>query len=122
MSVGEVRYWFDLLTASLWLALAAAGVVLRVRRSIRLSRIILLDPVHPRDAEYLASVKRSTYLRMGVKVVFLIGALVALLQVPWLWPAWRIGVIAALTMMLMETYSVDHVRERLGRAAEGGAA
>jgi ABC-type Fe3+ transport system permease subunit len=119
--VSDARYWFDLVTALLWLLLAATGVVLRIRRSIRLNQIVLIQPTHPRDVEYLASVKRSTYLRLCVKIVFLIGALLVVFDVPWLWPAWRIGVVGVLMLMLAETFNVDHVRDRLGRAAEGCA-
>ena len=108
---------FDFLTAALWFTLAAAGVVLRVRRLLRLRRIVLVETADERDRAYLASVKRSTWLRLFVKVVFLIGALIALFHLP-LWGAWRLGVLAALGFMIYETLSVDHIRDRLGRAAE----
>lgn len=108
---------FDLLTAALWFGLAALGIFRRVRRLIHLNRIRLVEPVHPRDVDYLDSVRRSTWLRLGVKIVFLIGALIALFHLP-VFIAWRIGVIVALILMDLETVSVDRVRERLGSAAE----
>ena len=109
------RTWFDLITATIWFLFACAGIVLRGRRIVRLNRIRLIEPVHPSDAGYLASVKRSTHLRFGVKFVFLLGALIALFGLP-LFEFWRLGVVAALALMLMETLSVDQVRERLARA------
>lgn len=110
----DVRWWFDLISASLWFALSAVGIVLRCRRLVRLHRIVLPDPVDSRDADYLASVKRSTYLRLGVKVVFLIGSTIALFHLPLFW-AWRVGVVAALGFMVFETVNVDRVRDRLAR-------
>jgi hypothetical protein len=106
---------FDLATATAWLLLAATGIVLRTRRLLRLHRIILVEPVDPRDAAYLASVKRSTYLRLMVKCVFLLGALLALFDLEMLWPLWRIGIVVALAFMIGETLSVDMIRDRLGR-------
>jgi hypothetical protein len=113
----DYRELFDLATAMAWLLLAVAGIVLRTRRMLRLHRIKLLEPIDPKDVDYLASVKRSTYLRMVVKVVFLIGALIALFDLTILWPVWRIGIVSALVFMLLETISVDMVRDRLGRTA-----
>lgn len=110
----ESRTAFDLITAGLWFVLACAGLTLRIRRIIRLNHIRLVEPVHPSDADYLRSVKRSTYLRLGVKVVFLLGSLIALFNLP-LFEFWRIGVVTALAFMLVETLSVDNVRERLAR-------
>jgi hypothetical protein len=115
--VTDVRWWFDLVSAALWFTMSAIGIVLRTRRLIRLHRIVLPEPIDPKDREYLASVKRSTYLRLGVKVVFLIGSLIALFNLP-LWWAWRIGIVAALFFMLWETVSVDRVRDRLGQPSE----
>lgn len=111
--------WFDLITAALWFTLSAVGIVLRVRRLVRLNQIVLVDPSSKRDRDYLASIKRSTYLRLLVKVVFLIGSLIALFHVP-LFGIWRLGLIAALAFMIWETMGTDRVRDRLGRAAEGG--
>jgi hypothetical protein len=113
--VTDSRSLFDLLTAGAWFVLACVGIVLRIKRLIRLHRIRLIEPIHPSDADYLASVKRSTLLRLGVKIVFLLGSLVALFGLP-LFELWRIGVVLALAFMLMETLSVDRVRERLARA------
>lgn len=107
---------FGIVTAWLWLILSAAGVLLRVRRLIRLHRIVLPAPVNQADADYLAAVKRSTYLRLFVKCVFLMGALIAVFGATTLWPLWRIGIIAALAFMLSETLNVDLVRGRLGRS------
>lgn len=114
----DPAFWFDLLTAALWLALALVGVVLRVRRSVRLYRIELAPPIDADDAAYLASEKRAAYLRIGVKVVFLIGALIAVFDLAWLWPAWRIGVVLALFFLVRETVGVDDTRRQLGRAVE----
>lgn len=112
---------FDLLTAALWFTLAAVGIVLRTRRMIRLHQIKLSEPVDQRDADYLAAVKRSTYLRLAVKVVFLVGAMIALFDLTVLWALWRIGIVTALAAMLAETVGVDRVRDRLGRnIAENG--
>lgn len=108
--------WFDFLTAALWFALALVGACLRVRRLARLHRIRLVEPVDSDDVAYLASVKRSTWLRLGVKLVFLIGSLIALFNLP-LFGAWRIGVVLALAFMVAETVGVDRVRDRLGRKA-----
>jgi hypothetical protein len=75
------------------------------------------NPVHPLDIEYLAAVRRSTYLRLGVKVVFLIGSLIMLFDLP-LFALWRVGVVLALTFMLAETLGVDMIRNRLARVQE----
>jgi hypothetical protein len=117
-TVGDPRDMFDLTTAALWFGLAAFGIVRRVRRLIHLHQIILVKPEHPRDVDYLDSVKRSTMLRLGVKFVFLIGACIALFHLPVI-PLWRVGVILALIFMSWETASVDRIRDRLGSAAEG---
>ncbi len=95
--------------------LAVIGIVLRTRRLLRLRRIDLVKPVDPEDARYLTLVKRSTYLRLTVKIVFCVGALLALFDLWFLWPLWRIGIIVALSFMLIETISVDRIRDRLGR-------
>lgn len=108
---------FDLATNVLWLVLAATGIALRTRRLLRLRRVVLVMPVDPDDAAYLASVKRSTLLRMATKTVFLVGALSALFNLMWLWPLWRIGIIVVLALMVAETLSVDSIRDRLGRVA-----
>lgn len=113
----DARDWFDLLTAALWFTLAAVGIVLRCRRLVRLHRIVLPEPVHPLDVEYLASVKRSTYLRLITKTVFVIGALIALFHLP-LFEVWRVGVVLILGLMIMETVGVDQVRNRLARVQE----
>ena len=114
------RTLFDIITAAIWFVLAALGIFRRVRRLVHLNRIILVQPVHPRDVDYLASVKSSTYLRLGVKIVFLIGSLIALFHLP-LFEVWRVGVILALVLMDSETASVDRIRDRLGKAAEAEA-
>lgn len=113
----EPRSLFDLITAAVWFTLAAIGVMRRIQRLIRLNRIVLPLPLNVSDADYLASVKRSTYLRLGVKVVLLIGALIALFGLP-LFELWRLGIVLALVFMNAETVSVDQVRDRLGRSQE----
>ncbi len=114
--VGDVREWYDLITAHLWLLLAAFGIVLRFRRLLRLNRIVLVEPVDPRDQMYLAQIKKSTYLRLGVKSVLLTGALIAVFDLNELWWLWRAGICLALTLMVLETTSVDHVRGVLGKS------
>lgn len=113
----DSRTLFDLCTAAVIFALAALGIFRRLRRLIALHRIILVEPVDQRDVDYLDSIKRSTYLRLGVKVVFFIGSLIMLFGLP-LFEVWRMAVILALVFMNAETSSVDRVRDRLGRAAE----
>lgn len=113
----DIMFWFDLLTAALWFAMSLVGIVLRARRLLRLHRIVLSEPVDPEDRAYLRQIIRSTWLRLGVKVVFLLGSIVALTNLP-LWGAWRIGIVLALGFMLWETISVDRVRDRLGRHQE----
>lgn len=113
-------FWFDLLTAATWFTLSAVGIVLRTRRLIALRRIVLPEPLDPKDVEYLAAIKRSTYLRLGVKVVFLIGSLIALFHLP-LWGVWRLGVLLALGFMIWETLSVDAIRNRLGQGPEAAS-
>lgn len=110
---------FDLLTAAFAFAVALTGVVLRVRRLIRLHRIVLPQPQHPLDLEYLRSVRRSTYLRLGVKSLLLVGSVVMLLpQVLPVWVVWRLGYDAMLVLLLAETLGVDGIRNRLARVGE----
>jgi len=116
--VTTALYYFDFLTAATWFVLSVVGIVLRIRRTRALRRIVLPAPVDPKDAEYLASVKRSTYLRLFVKAVFLVGSLIALFHLP-LFGAWRLLVIAALAAMIYETVGVDRIRARLGQGPEG---
>lgn len=110
-----MRDWYDLVTGHLWLLLALCGIALRWRRLLRLNRIVLVEPVDPRDRMYLEQIKRSTYLRLGVKAVLLVGALIAVFDMNDLWWIWRAGICLALTLMLLETTGVDHVRDVLGR-------
>ena len=65
---------------------------------------------------YLAQIKKSTYLRLGVKSVLLTGALIAVFDLNELWWLWRAGICLALTLMVLETTSVDHVRGVLGKS------
>jgi hypothetical protein len=115
--VGEPRDLFDLTTAALWFALAAFGIFRRVRRLVHLNQIVLVKPEHPRDVDYLRSIKRSTWLRLGTKIVLLIGSLIALFHLP-LFAVWRLGILLVLLFMVWETASVDRIRDRLGAAAE----
>lgn len=105
-------WWFDLLSASLWFAMSAVGIVLRTLRLRRLHRIVLAPNADQDDRDYLTQIVRSTWLRLGVKVVFLLGSLIALFNLP-LFGLWRIGIVLALGFMLWETVSVDRVRDRL---------
>jgi hypothetical protein len=106
---------FDFTTAVMTLMLAGAGIVLRTRRLIRLRHTVLMEPVDQRDVDYLAAVKRSTILRMAVKILFFIGSLLMLFDPPYLWFVWRISIVVVLVFMLIETLSVDTIRDRLGR-------
>lgn len=104
-------------TALAWVLLAVLGVVRRVRRLHRLSQIILQAPLDPADVDYLASVKRSTHLRLSVKIVLLIGGMIALFGLSDYYLVWRVGIIVALVLMDAETVSVDSVRHRLALSA-----
>lgn len=104
-------------TALLWVLLAVAGVFRRLRRIGRLNQIVLPEPYEQEDLDYLASVKRSTYLRLGVKCVLLLGGLIALFQATEYLLIWRVGVIVALALMDFETVNVDAVRRRLALRA-----
>jgi hypothetical protein len=106
---------FDVVTALMTLLLSSAGIVLRTRRLVRLRRTVLVTPVDPRDVAYLASVKRSTLLRMAVKCIFFIGAILMLFDPPYVWAVWRVSIVVVLVFMLGETLSVDTIRDRLGR-------
>lgn len=112
--------WFALFergTAMAWVALAILGIFRRVRRLEHLSRIILPQPLEQEDVDYLASVKRSTYLRLGVKVVLLLGGMIALFHLTEYVLLWRTGIIVALMLMDFETSNVDNVRQRLALSA-----
>lgn len=104
-------------TALVWFLLALAGIVLRVRRLRRLDRIILPQPEHPEDVDYLRSVKRSTHLRLATKLVLLLGAAIALFGLVEFYLLWRLGIIVVLVLMISETTGVDAVRARLARHA-----
>lgn len=112
----DLRGWFDLITAALWLALAGVGIILRLRRSTRLHRIRLDGSADPLDAAYLASERWAAFLRLWVKIVFFIGALIALFDLNVLWPVWRIGVVLALFFLVQETNGIDRTRQRIGRS------
>jgi hypothetical protein len=114
--MADFREWYDLITGHLWLLLALFGIVLRFRRLLRLNRIVLVEPVDPRDEAYLAQVKRSTYLRLAAKAVLLVGALIAVFDASALWWLWRAGVCLMLVFMILETTGVDRIRDVLGRS------
>lgn len=111
---------FGVVTAWLVLLLSALGIVLRVRRLVRLHRIVLVQPADPRDVQYLRQTYVSTYLRLLVKVVLFIGGVLMVFDgaLDWLWPIWRLGLVGALVAMIAETLSVDATRMRLGKAAK----
>lgn len=104
-------------TALVWVLLAALGVFRRVSRLHRLHQIILPEPIAHEDEDYLASVKRSTHLRLAVKIVLLIGGLIALFGLTDFYLVWRVAVIVALILMDAETVNVDGVRHRLALSA-----
>lgn len=113
--------WFFLFergTAMAWVALAILGVFRRLRRLERLGQIILPTPLEQEDVDYLASVKRSTYLRLFVKVILLLGGMIALFHLMEYVLLWRFGIIAALIFMGAETVSVDNIRRRLALSAQ----
>lgn len=101
-----------------WVALAILGVFRRLRRLERLGQIILPTPLEQEDVDYLASVKRSTYLRLFVKVILLLGGMIALFHLMEYVLLWRFGIIAALIFMGAETVSVDNIRRRLALSAQ----
>ena len=118
--------WLDGATVALWIAMALVGVA---RRLVRLRRLRALDGAFsaPADRDYLASVVRSTHLRLYVKVAFLAFGGVGLLTVgrhpllheaPLLFLAVRLLALSVLAAMLAETISVDRVRERLARRGD----
>jgi hypothetical protein len=112
--------WFELAergTAIVWVALAIWGVFRRLRRLERLGRIILPEPLEQEDVDYLVSVKRSTHIRLTVKVVFLIGGTIALFHLTDYLLFWRAGVLLSLLLMDFETINVDAVRQRLALRA-----
>ncbi len=111
----DVRSLFDLITAALVFVLSVYGIFRRCHRLYHLNRIELVEPIHQYDLDYLASIKQSTYLRLGVKLVFLTGALIMLFDLP-LFEVWRLGIVLALAFMNAETVSVDKIRERLARS------
>jgi hypothetical protein len=104
-------------TALVWVILATWGVFRRLRRLDGLNQIILPEPLEQEDVDYLASVKRSTYIRLTVKVVFWIGGVIALFHFTDLLLVWRTGVLISLGLMDFETVNVDAVRQRLALRA-----
>ena len=64
------------------------------------------------------SVRHSTYIRLGVKVVLLIGGMIALFHLMEYVLLWRAGVIIMLIAMALETLNVDRVRQRLALSAQ----
>lgn len=116
----DLSFWADLLTNALWIALAVVGIGLRVRRLLRLRRIVLPEPLAQADVDYLASIHRSTYLRLGTKVALLIGGVTALTHDPSAFWVWRGSVNLILVLMVWETLSVDAIRERLGMPLPSG--
>jgi len=104
-------------TALVWFLVALYGISRRLRRLKKLNRIVLRKPEEQEDVDYLRSVKRSTYYRLGVKVALLIGATIALFHLMDIYLIWRFSVIIALILMSMETTNVDAVRARLARNA-----
>lgn len=110
---GVAAFWYDLITGVAILVLSLIGIALRIRRIRRNGRIVLPEPADPADVAYLRTIKKSTSLRLFVKVVFLVGGLIMVFDLP-LFMLWRAMIIGALAAMIMETASVDYVRDRLG--------
>lgn len=104
--------WLDFGTAVLWLVLALVGIGLRIRRLLIYRSLVATTPA---DQAYLASIKRSTYFRLSVKLVLLVGAVAAVLGVVVPPVATRVGILIMLILMLSETSIVDAIRARLGR-------
>jgi hypothetical protein len=50
-----------------------------------------------------------------VKCIFFVGAILMLFDPPYIWAAWRVSIVVVLVFMLIETLSVDTIRDRLGR-------
>lgn len=113
-------WWVNHAVAFVWVLLAAYGVMRRIVRMHHLRQIILPEPLEQEDVDYLASVKRSTRLRLTAKVILLIGGLIALFDLTDYRIVWWLGVVAILIVMDLETVSVDQVRARLAHAYNAG--
>lgn len=111
---------FDFWTGIIILAMAMAGIILRIRRTARLRQVVLPSPPNELDAEVLAAKLLSSYLRLAVKVVFVLLGVMVVFDADWLWAVWRLGVIAVLGLLIWEAERVDRVRDHLARAAESG--
>jgi hypothetical protein len=107
------------ISAWLWVLIAFAGLVLRVRRLWILSHLSYTDE---KDQRYLRTVIGSSILRGAVKLILFFGGSLALWSNPTV-PAgamgalfwmWRGGVIAALLLLLIEDIRVDVMRHYLG--------
>jgi hypothetical protein len=110
---------FERISAVLWVLIAAAGLLIRIRRLWILSRLVYSDP---KDQAYLRTVIVSSVLRGIVKLILLVGGLLALSTNPtvpdgntgivfWIW---RSGLVIALILLLVEDLQVDQIRRRLG--------
>lgn len=111
-------------TAALWVLLAVAGISLRIRR-LRILRAFTCDD--PADRRYHQSVIRSSYYRLGAKVILLFGGALAWWVDPvvpesavvWLFWGWRLGMLGVLILLLIEDLNVDRVRRLLGTLESG---
>jgi uncharacterized membrane protein len=127
---GDVGELIERISAWLWVLVALAGLVLRVRRLWILSHLTYTDE---KDQRYLRTVIGSSILRGIVKLILCFGGVLAVWSDPtvplgameplfWLW---RGGVITALVLLLIEDVRVDVTRRYLGEresVRRGGAA
>lgn len=112
------------LTALLWMLLAFGGILLRLRR---LAILYAFECTDEWDRRYHRSVIRSSWLRLSVKIVFLLGGALAWKVNPavpaspddlFFW-CWRGGILVILTVLLTEDLNVDRMRRLLGTLQSG---
>lgn len=112
------------ITAILWVLLAVAGCSLRVRR-LRILYTFTCDD--PTDRRYHHSVIRSSFYRLAVKFILLMGGVLAwwldptvpVAPVTELFWGWRFGMLAVLLLLLIEDLNVDRMRRLLGTLESG---
>lgn len=121
---GIVAEMIERMTAFCWIVLAVGGIVLRLRRLAILYSFRCTDPW---DVRYHHSVIRSSWLRLAVKIVFLLGGGLAY----WLDPSvpappadaffwcWRVGILLILMVLLTEDLNVERMRRMLGTLPSG---
>lgn len=107
------------LTAFLWLGTSMLGLAFRIWR---LRTLLSLSYTDPKDVAYLRTVIRSSWLRGAVKIILIVGALLAIRLNPTvpegeagiLFWIWRVGLDIVPILLLAEDLGVDAIRRRLG--------